>query len=147
MLYLDTSAFLKLYILEEGSEWVQQQVCSQEEPLPVWELQHMEFTNALRLKVFWKDITAKQAEKQLELFSSRKKRGLYVFPQLERAPLQDRFQSLSTHTMKLGCRTLDVLHVACACELEADQFLSFDQRQQTLARKAGLVVPTCTPNP
>jgi hypothetical protein len=43
--------------------------------------------------------------------------------------------------MKLGCRTLDVLHVACACELAADHFLSFDQRQKTLARKAGLNVP------
>jgi predicted nucleic acid-binding protein len=145
MLYLDTSALLKLYILEEGSEWVQQHVTSQEDPLPIWELQHMEFTNALRLKVFWKDITAKQAEHQLELFTSRKKRGLYVFPQLDRSALQDRFQSLATHTMKLGCRTLDVLHVACACELAAGHFLSFDQRQQTLARKAGLNVPAYPP--
>ncbi len=42
MLYLDTSAFLKLYIREAGSEQVQSMVVSQFEPLPVWEILEME---------------------------------------------------------------------------------------------------------
>jgi hypothetical protein len=40
--------------------------------------------------------------------------------------------------MKLGTRTLDVMHVACACEIQADRFLSFDERQLSLAKLAGL---------
>jgi hypothetical protein len=51
-----------------------------------------------------------------------------------------RFRSLSRRTQELGARTLDVLHVACACELAADCFLSFDQRQLVLAERAGLRV-------
>jgi len=47
---------------------------------------------------------------------------------------------LSRHSMKLGTRTLDVMHVACACELQADMFVSFDERQRSLAKTAGLQV-------
>jgi predicted nucleic acid-binding protein len=42
--------------------------------------------------------------------------------------------------MKLGTRTLDVMHVACACEIHADRFVSFDERQLGLAKLAGLRV-------
>jgi predicted nucleic acid-binding protein len=128
MVYLDTSALLKLYLMEQGSEWVQSQVASQEDPLPVWELQEAELTNALRLKVYWNDISA------------RKARGLYVFPNLDRPALMNRFRELSRHTMELGTRTLDVLHVACACELRVARFISFDSRQLTLAARCGLAV-------
>ena len=132
MLYLDTSALLKLYLREEGSEWVQTQVTAQSAPLPVWELQEAELTNALRLKVFWRDITATQAQAQLAHFRSRK----------DRAALMERFRLLAHHSMKLGTRTLDVMHVACACEIQADHFLSFDERQLSLAKLAGLRVLT-----
>jgi predicted nucleic acid-binding protein len=138
MLYLDTSALLKLYLREQGSEWVQEQVAAQSDPLPVWELQEAELTNALRFKVFWRDITATQAEGQLAHFRSRKERGQYVFPHLDRAALMERFRQLSLHSMKIGTRTLDVMHVACACEIQADTFISFDERQCALAKLAGL---------
>ena len=140
MLYLDTSALLKLYLREQGSEWVQEQVEAQSDPLPVWELQEAEMTNALRLKVFWRDITAAQADGQLVHFRSRKERGQYVFPRLDRAALMERFRQLSRHSMKIGTRTLDVMHVACACEIQADTFVSFDERQCALAKLAGLKV-------
>ena len=140
MLYLDTSALLKLYLREDGSDWVQAEVEAQGDPLPVWELQEAELTNALRLKVFWRDITASQAEAQLAHFRSRKERGQYFFPGLDRAALMERFRLLAGHTMKLGTRTLDVMHVACACEIRADRFVSFDGRQLSLAKRAGLRV-------
>jgi len=38
----------------------------------------------------------------------------------------------------LGIRTLDSLHVACALELRADKFWTFDDRQAKLARAVGL---------
>ncbi len=37
----------------------------------------------------------------------------------------------------LGVRTLDSLHVACALELGAEQFWTFDERQARLAQAAG----------
>jgi len=39
---------------------------------------------------------------------------------------------------KLGVRTLDSLHVACALELKAEQFWTFDDRQAKLAKAEGL---------
>ncbi len=140
MLYLDTSALLKLYILETGSEAVQAQVAAQDHPLPVWELQEAELVNALRLKAFWREITVEQAETQIAHFGERKRRGLYYFPELDRSDLMDTFRHLSAETPRLGCRTMDILHVACAVQITASGFLTFDQRQRTLALHAGLKV-------
>ncbi len=44
-------------------------------------------------------------------------------------------------TAQGGNRTLDILHVATAVHLRAAEFLTFDARQQKLARQAGLKVP------
>jgi hypothetical protein len=42
----------------------------------------------------------------------------------------------------VGCRTLDILHVAAALALEVTEFFTFDHRQGELARRAG---PTVRP--
>ncbi len=138
MLYLDTSAFLKLYIREEGSAAVQSLVESQSEPLPVWDVLEMEFTNAIWMKVFWKDIAAADAHSQLDLFADRRKRGQYFTPEFSRSKLLERFRSLAAHTAETGCRTMDVVHVAAALEFEAEMLVSFDERQRRLAEIAGL---------
>jgi predicted nucleic acid-binding protein len=142
MLYLDTSSLLKLYIREPGSDAVQSRVAAQDYPLPVWEIQKAELINALRLKVFWSEITLEQAETQIALFENRLKRGLYVFPEIDRNSLMKCVLRLGAETPRLGCRTMDIFHVACAVEIGASEFLSFDQRQNALATHAGLkIVP------
>ncbi|MCX6865211.1 MAG: type II toxin-antitoxin system VapC family toxin [Verrucomicrobia bacterium] len=140
MLYLDTSALLKLYIREQGSEAVQARVASQDFPLPIWEIQEAELINALRLKVFWKEIAPEQAVTQIELFQKRRRQGFYLFPEIERNDLMNTFRQLSAETPRLGCRTMDIFHVACALEISATEFLTFDQRQRALASHAGLKV-------
>ena len=42
------------------------------------------------------------------------------------------------HGPKIGFRTLDSLHIACALELKAERFWTFDERQAKLARAEGL---------
>lgn len=140
MLYLDTSALLKLYIREEGSEQVQATLSAQDEPLPIWEMQESEFMNALYLKVFWKEITLAQARKQIAHFRDRFSRGVYFSPEIHRSDLMLSFQRLCEETPRLGCRTMDIFHVACAIEIGATGFMSFDQRQLELAKFAGLVI-------
>jgi len=39
---------------------------------------------------------------------------------------------------KLGMKTLDTLHVACALELKAERFWTFDERQAKLAKSQGM---------
>ncbi|MDA7629529.1 hypothetical protein OAE11_00815 [Akkermansiaceae bacterium] len=68
----------------------------------------MELINALHLKVFWKDLSQKD------------------------------FRDLAKRTPKIGCRTLDVMHVACAMQLEITSFVTSDDRQRKLAKLAGL---------
>jgi predicted nucleic acid-binding protein len=44
------------------------------------------------------------------------------------------------HTIKSGCRSFDLLHVATALHLAAKEFLTFDEKQGKLAAAAGLAV-------
>lgn len=44
------------------------------------------------------------------------------------------------HGPKLGIRTLDSLHIACALELKAERFWTFDDRQAKLAKAEGLKI-------
>ncbi|MDB4541306.1 type II toxin-antitoxin system VapC family toxin [Akkermansiaceae bacterium] len=140
MLYLDISALLKLYLLEKGSEKVNRLVIGQDEPLPICEFQEMELINALHLKVFWKELDQAQLEIQLSYFDERKAKGLYYFPEINRPQLQHDFRKLAAQTPIGRCRTLDILHVACALQLSVSQFVGFDERQRLLARHAGLTV-------
>jgi len=59
---------------------------------------------------------------------------------LWRAALNRAAELSQTHTPKLGTRSLDVLHVACAVELKSRHFLTFDIHQQQLAAAIGLKV-------
>jgi predicted nucleic acid-binding protein len=140
VIYLDTSALLKLYIHEDHSETVQKWIERQDDPLPVWDWQQIEMYNALRLKVFWGDISAAQANRLIQLFGQRLHRGQYFYPEIDRAELRASFQELSRETMRLGCRIMDILHVACAMQIEPEVFVTFDARQRALARHAGLRV-------
>jgi predicted nucleic acid-binding protein len=137
VLYLDTSAFLKLYIREAGSERVQAMVAGQPEPLPVWEIVEMELSNALNLKVFRGELKESEAVRQHSLFRRRQTKGLYFVPEIRRAQLVADFRELSGLTRRLGCRTMDILHVACALQLMPKAFLTFDHRQRKLAKTTG----------
>ena len=44
------------------------------------------------------------------------------------------------HGPKLGMKTLDTLHIACALELKAERFWTFDERQAKLAKAQGLKI-------
>lgn len=140
MIYLDTSALIKLYLIEESSEQVNQLVAGQDEPLPLWELQEAELVNALRLKIFWGELEEAQADQLIGHFQTRKKAGLYYYPEIDRTELLPCFCELSAHTTQLGCRTLDVFHVSFAKLIGAGLFVSFDERQLRLAKLAGLNV-------
>ena len=140
MIYLDTSALIKLYLFEEGSRELNNLIMAQNDALPVWELQEAEFVNALRLKVYWGELGEEQSIGQIELFQERKRSGFYYFPELDRVQILPKFYEISRNTLKLGFRTLDILHVVCASLIDADCLISYDQRQCQLAEEVGLAV-------
>ena len=140
MIYLDTSAFLKLYVREQRSEFVQHCLESQDNPVPMPDILRCEFVNALRLKVFWNELDDPTVDHLLTLFDDRLLRGQYAVVEIDSSRRIDDFRDLSAHCRSLGCRTLDVLHVATALQLKPDRFITFDQRQRLLAVAAGLTV-------
>ena len=55
-----------------------------------------------------------------------------------RATLKKAGEISRAHTPQLGCRTLDIIHVASALELATPHFVTFDRRQEQLAAAVGL---------
>lgn len=140
MIYLDTSAFIKLYLREPGSEQVHGLVVAQAEPLPVWYLLELELINALRFKVFLHEMSDENADVLIALYYERKSGGQYFVPSLDPIALHELSLQMTARTPATGCRALDILHVAAARVCDAGLFVTADRRQADLAELEGRVV-------
>ena len=140
MIYLDTSAFLKLYLHEDGSAEVHGLVVAQAEPLPVWHFLELEFLNALRFKVFLAEMSPDDVERVISLYLDRKRSGQYFAPHLDPIALHELSLQMTVRTPIIGCRALDILHVAAARLCDATVFVTADKRQAALAEVEGRVV-------
>jgi hypothetical protein len=109
--------------------------------LPLTALHRLELRNAFWLAVFQKRCSAQDAREFWECIQEEIKAGL-LLPQL--VPDDNIWQSaeamVEPHTSVLGTRSMDILHLAYACSLNVDEFVTFDQRQSALALRIGLKV-------
>ena len=139
--YVDPSALARLYLHEEGSRDMAAWRAKNRGPLPVTHHGRTEIVNALCRAAFLGHLGAEALAEALADFSTDFAEGrLHQADLLWRAAL-DRASDLSRkHTPTLGTRSLDVLPVACALELKLRRFLTFDIRQQQLAKLTGLRV-------
>ena len=130
-LVLDSSAFAKRYILEDGSETVDRllQDASQLALCVILVPEIISGLNRrLRDQVLSKD-AYRHAKKQL-LNDVRDA----VLLQVTHAVISRTVKLLENNVL----RAMDALHVACALEWQADLFASADQRQVEAAKNAGL---------
>jgi predicted nucleic acid-binding protein len=105
----------------------------------------VELINGIGLAAYRGFITAETHEAALAALDDDFTEGRYKQADLLwRATLRRAADLSREHTATLGCRSLDVLHVASAIELEFKQFTTFDSRQQQLARAVGLKLVTPT---
>jgi hypothetical protein len=101
----------------------------------------VEIVNGICLAAFRGDITPDALRDSLSSFEEDFVEGRYFHADLLwRATLRRAGELSREHTPSLGCRSLDVLHVASALELQLRMFVTFDRRQQQLARTVGLKV-------
>lgn len=108
-------------------------------PLPLVWLHQLELRNALRLRVFRKEITAAQRDAALNAFLADAANGVYVSTDVAISDVMLEAERLSaSFSEKLGVRSLDILHVAAALVAGAGEFWTFDTRQAALAKAAGL---------
>jgi predicted nucleic acid-binding protein len=139
--YADPSALLKLYIHEPESAAMSRWRARTRGALPLAEHGRLEIVNAINLAAFRKAVTADAARDALASFDEDVAEERYtVVDVLWRATLRRAAEISRRHTAAIGCRTLDVLHVATAVELGLRSFVTFDDRQRRLARALGLTV-------
>jgi len=101
-------------------------------------LHRAEWFHAIAQHVFRGTITDVKARELHSLFEQDVKTGPWLQVALPEGAFVLCADLGRRYGPKLGIRTLDTLHVACAVELEADQFWTFDERQGNLAKAQGL---------
>jgi len=97
-----------------------------------------EICTALHQQVFQKRISLAQANRAWQDFEQDVNNGTLTRIDFPVAALNLTVDLAKRFAPSLGVRTLDSLHVACALELKAQRFWTFDDRQARLAEAVGL---------
>lgn len=97
-----------------------------------------EVAHAIYLHVFHKKITRRDAGILWDDFELDCKSGVWRAASLPEGAWETAIELVRQYGPTLGVRTLDTLHVACALELQAEHFWTFDARQSRLAEAVGL---------
>lgn len=139
--YFDSAIIAKLYVQESNSADAAQLVATDAAPYVLTHWQEIEVRNALRLKTFRREITPDELRASLAAFDEDITTNRWQRPAYALADVHDRAAQLSArHAAEIGCRTLDIFHVAAALIIGPPEFASFDDRQRELARREGLKV-------
>jgi len=97
-----------------------------------------ELAHSLYQQVFRARIDAATAAAAWAAFEEDCQQGLWVMNDLPENVWERSIDLARHYGPALGVRTLDSLHVACAVELKARRFWTFDERQAKLAERVGL---------
>ena len=137
--YADPSALLKLYLKEPESRAMSAWRAKHRTPLVITHHCRVELINGIGLAAHRGFIMKTVWEAALAALDDDISQGRYIQADLLWRATLNRAGDLSRKlTPSLGCRSLDVLHVASAVELKFSYFVTFDLQQQLLARSVGL---------
>ncbi len=130
-LVVDSSAFAKRYVLEEGSE-ILDSLLQQASQLALCAILVPEIISGLNRRLGEQVLTQddyRQAKKQLmnDIHDA-------IILQITPAVISRAVKLLENNVL----RAMDALHVACALEWQAELFISADIRQVRAAKNAGL---------
>jgi predicted nucleic acid-binding protein len=140
-LYADTSVLIWYYINDSNSAQAQSLIHATTGPLPITGLHRMEMRNAMALGVFRRVITPAQLSAAWSDVERDLRAGRLLPQPINWMPVfRTAAKWAALHSAAIGCRSLDVLHVASAKKLNAMEFFTFDARQRALAHVLGLTV-------
>lgn len=140
--YADTGFVCSLYAPDAHTDRALDLMEKQREPICFSWLNQVEFRNALRLRVFRKEISITERDRSLNLLLADLSAGVFSHVEIPHSSVLIEAERLSArHSEKLGTRSLDILHVAMAVSVGCQRFLSFDRRQVKLAKATGLTAP------
>jgi predicted nucleic acid-binding protein len=138
-IYADSSFFVSLHIVDRHSPEVWRRMHSNP-ALYLTPIHRIEFAHAAYLHVFWKKATALEAQNAVSAFDEDCANGIWTLVAVPESAYMRSVELAARYTPSIGVRSLDSLHVACALELGADKFWTFDDRQKQLAEAVGLDV-------
>jgi predicted nucleic acid-binding protein len=135
--YADSSFLASIYLLDVHSPEALRRMDGKPE---VWltPFHHAEVAHAISQAVFRERINAKQGDLARRSFAADNAAGLWRRTDFPGAAFSVAIDLADRYGPRIGSRTLDSLHVACALELKSTRFWTFDDRQAKLARAAGL---------
>ena len=136
-IYVDSSFVVSLYVTDQHSAESRRRVLSAPR-LWLTPLHNAEWAHALAQHVFRGKLSAGEAQLMSAGLDSDKIVGRWMSIGMPENAFELCAELGRRHGPKLGVRTLDSLHVACALELKAERFWTFDERQAKLARAEGL---------
>ena len=139
--YADTSFLVSLYTPDANSVSAAKKMEDLRTALLLTPFGELELSNALELRVRRGELTHSEVEAARAALKDDMEKGIYARRPLPGALFERAMEITRKRTARLGTRTLDVLHVACALTLLADTFYSFDRNQKRLARAEGLKTP------
>jgi len=140
--YCDSSFLVSLYSPDAHSTPAAAQCRRPGVALWVTPLCELEVHNALRLRVFRKELSAPEAAAATAAFRHDLDSGVFISHPLSARVFAKARQLSEQYTHLFGTRTLDTLHVASALVAQAGVLWTFDAAQRRLAKAAGLA---CAP--
>ena len=137
MVYADSSFFVSAYRPDTNSPAVWRRLAGSPH-LIFTPFHRVELAHAFARMVFEGRISQKEADLVIADLNQDCAAGLWDLVEFPAGAFATCIQLARRYVPTLGTRTLDSLHVACALELKADRFWTFDERQKRLAKTAGL---------
>ena len=139
----DSSLIVALYLAEVDSARADTACADVPPPIQLTDWHREEIAHAFQRAVKNGRITAAQAELLWQDFTDDVTAGRFEIASIDHAAVLSRTLALTQkHTATTGTRSLDLIHIATALEIEAADFLSFDHRQRLAANDEGLnVIP------
>ena len=139
--YADTSFLVSLYSSDANSARADLWRQANPAPLPFTSLHALEFRNALWQSAFKKIRNPNDVREVFREIETDIATGLLIKPAGVFDEVWKQACDLAdAHTMALGARSLDILHVAAARWLQVEELVTFDQRQAALVLRIGLKV-------
>ncbi len=139
----DSSLIVALYLAEVDSARADAACAAVPPPILLTDWHRVEIANAFQRAVKNGRITHAQAAQLWQDFTDDGNAGRFLIVAIDHAAVLARTLALTQkHTAATGTRSLDLIHIATALEIEAADFLSLDHRQRLAASDEGLnVIP------
>ena len=134
---MDSSFVVSLYLTDQHSAESRQRIMAAP-ALWLTPLHNAEWAHALAQHVFRGKLTPSEAQRMNTRLDDHTSLGRWLSIAMPENAFDLCADLARRHGPKLGVRTLDSLHVACALELKAERFWTFDERQAKLAKAEGL---------